>query len=287
MELERLGEEARDIHAEPPLRRIRLRRVGGLGLRVPVRVGGGTYPAEVDLLVDLPEWRRGVDLSRQNRALYEVLPSARDPLELARLGARALLDALSYASRAQVSVRLETLRRAPPNGSFEPYLIEAVSSLDRRGGSRETLAVEVTATTSCPCTQELLRTLFRLRGVESPGLATHTQRARFRVEVSARAVEGVGAEDLVEAAEAGASSPVRAVLRRPQEAELVLSMLENSLLAEDAVREIAFRLASLDLPGDAVVRVTVRTQESVHAHDIYAELEETVERLREALHPRG
>ncbi len=287
MTLDRLGEEARDIHADPPAHPIRLNRVGGVGLRVPVRVGRESYPAEVDLLVDLPEWRRGVDLSRQNRALYEALSSAEGPLELARSTAEALLERLDYASRAEVRVRLEGLRRAPPNGSYEPYALEAFASLDREGETLERIAVEVAATTACPCTQELLRTLFRLRGLESVGLATHTQRARFRLEVAAHRIEGIGVEELIEVVEGGASSPVRAVLRRPQEAGLVLSMLENALLAEDAVREIAFRAASLDLPDEATIRVTVRSQESVHAHDIFAELEERVGRIREIARPGG
>jgi len=45
--------------------------------------------------------------------------------------------------------------------------------------------------------------------------------------------------------ERAANSPVRAVLKRPREAELVVQILKNASLVEDAVREMLAEAARL------------------------------------------
>ncbi len=284
MESEGLTSAARDIHAERPARALALRRVGGLGLKVPLRTPrGDVVLAEVDLLITLPSWRRGVDLSRQNRSLYEALRKSTGALQLARNAAELILENLDYAETAEVIVRYESAFKAGPMDSYEPYREEARVRLSRSGDREESLAVERTATTACPCTQELLRAWGELSKQGQLGLATHTQRAVFRLEVRAERVEGATGDDLLRVIETAASSPVRAVLKRPQEAELVVQMLKNARLVEDAVREMLAEAARLPLPEEAVVTASVRAQESVHAHDIYAEGSHSVREIRESL----
>ncbi len=279
----RLASEARDVHAERPARPLGLDRVGSIGVRVPLRVPEGMIvPAEVDLLVDLPPGRRGVDLSRQVLALLEASAGASGGLDLARRAAEAASSRLPYARSVEVRVRYSGLIPRGPNSSPEPYWAEA-AVLSRAGSRREELSVTVLGTTACPCTQELLRALAEMRGMP-PGVPapTHTQRASATLTVSSRDVSGIGEGDLVGVLERGLSSPVRSALKRPQEARLVESMLENPRLVEDAAREIMWLAADLPLPEDAEIRVSVRTQESVHGHDLLAEGRATVADVRAA-----
>ena len=62
---------------------------------------------------------------------------------------------------------------------------------------------------------------------------------------------------------------MRAVLKRPQEAELVVQILKNARLVEDAVREMLAEAARLPLPDESVMTASVRAQESVHAFMTY------------------
>ena len=76
---------------------------------------------------------------------------------------------------------------------------------------------------------------------------------------------------------------MRAVLKRPQEAELVVQILKNARLVEDAVREMLAEAARLPLPDESVMTASVRAQESVHAYDIYAEGSHSVREIRKSL----
>ncbi|MEM0018031.1 MAG: GTP cyclohydrolase, FolE2/MptA family, partial [Candidatus Korarchaeum sp.] len=97
-------ERARDVHSEEPSIRIRLGKVGSFGLKVPVVVGGLLTLAEADAWVSLPAGRRGVDLSRQVKAVYSLSEPPKEPEVLVRESVKLLIDLLPYADSAGVSV---------------------------------------------------------------------------------------------------------------------------------------------------------------------------------------
>ena len=75
-------------------------------------------------------------------------------------------------------------------------------------------------------------------------------------------------EELVTMAEAGASSPIYSLLKRPDEKYVTEHAYENPRFVEDAVREIA-----LQLEGDRRIkwyRATVESIESIHNHSAFA-----------------
>ncbi len=75
-------------------------------------------------------------------------------------------------------------------------------------------------------------------------------------------------EDLVEIAEASASSPVYALLKREDEKHVTEQAYENPRFVEDVVREVALRLDRL--PGLRFYSAEVENFESIHNHSAYA-----------------
>ena len=111
--------------------------------------------------------------------------------------------------------------------------------------------------TLCPCSKEISE------------YGAHNQRAWAKLEVEAQ--EMVWLEELVEYAEASASTPLYGLLKRPDEKYVTEHAYENPRFVEDAVREVALRL-------EADKRITwyraeVESMESIHNHNAFAVVE--------------
>lgn len=269
-------ERARDVHSEEPRVRLRLDRVGSLGLRVPIAVDGFLLLAEADVWVSLPADRRGVDLSRQVQAIYSLSDPPKGPEDLARESVKLLMELIPYADSAGVSLRFEV----PLIASKRSYRAE-VSSAVLEGVEVNTTRVELAGMTSCPCTMELIRAYLSSLGERASITATHTQRSIGIIEASLGG-EHLDRDRLVRVVEGAMSSPLMTLTKRPDEAALVVSSLMNPKLAEDVVREmvILFLREFPSAPDEATLLAAVRSYESVHMHDVYAEVRSTVGRLR-------
>ena len=97
-------------------------------------------------------------------------------------------------------------------------------------------------------------------------ICAHNQRARAKITI--RSTKPVWIEELVEMAEASASSPIFSLLKRPDEKFVTEEAYENPRFVEDAAREIALRL-NQDERIDWY-RVTVESEESIHNHNAFA-----------------
>lgn len=273
--IETLG-RARDIHSEAPSVKVRLDRVGSFGFKVPIIVDGFIILAEADAWVSLPASRRGVDLSRQVQALYSLSEPPREPEDLVKRSAKLLMELLPYADSSGVSVRFE----APLIESQKSYRAE-ISTLASAESEVNSTRVELMGMTSCPCTMELIRAYMDLRGEQASLIATHTQRSLGIIEVSLKG-EHLDRKKLAQVIERAMSSPLMTLTKRPDEASLVISSLNNPKLAEDAVRDMVllFLREFPSTPDEATLLAAVRSFESVHMHDIYAEVRSTVGKLR-------
>ncbi len=271
-------ERARDVHSELPSVMVRLNRVGSFGLKVPVIVEGFLALAEADAWVSLPPTRRGVDLSRQVQAVYSISDPPKEPETLVRESVKLLMDLIPYADSAGVSARFEALL-----DSRRSYRAE-VSSLVYGGKEVSGTRVELMGMTSCPCTMELIRAYVDSLGERTSILATHTQRSLGVIELS---LEGghLDRGKLAHVIERAMSSPLMTLAKRPEEASLVISSIKNPKLAEDVVRDMALLFLGEfpSVPDEAVLLAAVRSLESVHMHDVYAELRSTVGELRAQL----
>jgi GTP cyclohydrolase I/GTP cyclohydrolase-4 len=161
---------------------------------------------------------------------------------------------------------------------------------------RRIVGVEATGINACPCAQGMVRgaAAERLgeagfsgadvdRILDLVPLATHNQRGRGTLLVGTDA--NVNAERLVEIVERSMSSPVYALLKRPDELFVVEHAHLQPRFVEDSVR-VALKETLDSLPsladGDFVFSRQVNL-ETIHDHDVLAERSGTVGELRAEL----
>ena len=114
--------------------------------------------------------------------------------------------------------------------------------------------VEVPVHTLCPCSKEIAE------------VSAHNQRGTVAITVGM--TKFIWIEDIIEIAEASASSPVYALLKREDEKYITERAYDNPRFVEDVVREVALRLKTL--PGLRYHTVEVENFESIHNHSAYA-----------------
>ncbi len=247
-----------DVQMEKPAHQIPITMVGIKGLRYPIRVldraGGFQHTvAEVSMFVDLPEHLRGTHMSR----FVEILNKYHG--EIAYQHLRPILQEMKDvfgAQSAHLSMRFPYFVRREAPVTRSGMLMEYTAFFEARL-AREfefDLGVSVPVATVCPCSREISD-----RGA-------HNQRAV--VTIKARMKKFVWLEELIELAERSGSSPVYAILKRPDEKFVTEHGYDNPRFVEDVVREVAQALMSD--PRIASFTVEAESAESIHNHNAYA-----------------
>ena len=259
-----------------------------------------TLTAVFSLAVDLPAQRKGSDLSRNAELLADLVdwPVARPvpSLESACSSlARELLVRHPYATRSEVRGRAEYfLSRGIAEGreSLEEFLLLAEGRAARTGAEisvRRSIGAEAVGLTACPCAMETARDQLSREFplLEDPRLkelpiVTHNQRNRTSLSFDLEEPTEVEADRIIEAIEAAQSAPTYAILKRGDEAKVVLAAHRHPKFVEDVVRDLLVSLPDrFPALSDAVrVRVRTRSEESIHKYDVVAEHETTMGALR-------
>jgi GTP cyclohydrolase IV len=293
-----------DLQASEPEVRIGLSRAGVTGVQKAVRMQHGgedaLVSAEIDCFVDLDPEQKGVHMSRFpelfEEAIDELVIGERLLVErLAEHIARHIVDRQG-ALRAEVRIaaRYPIERSTPVTGLRTQELVTLLGlAAASPGDSRRLVGVEATGINACPCAQGLVRdqAAERLgeagfdgadveRILELVPLATHNQRGRGTLYLGTDL--RLDAENLVQLVEASMSSPVYALLKRPDE----LFVVEHAHLAprfvEDSVRlMVKGALDAYDgLDDEDFVLARQVNFETIHNHDVLAERFGTVGELR-------
>jgi GTP cyclohydrolase IV len=204
-------------------------------------------------------------------------------------------DAFRAEVRIEAQYPLE--RRTPVSGlptQEIATLIGIAAATQQR--VRRVVGVEATGINACPCAQGMVRgaAADRLleagfagedveRILELVPLATHNQRGRGTLLVGTNA--RINAENLVAIVERSMSSPVYALLKRPDELFVVEHAHLQPRFVEDSVRvalkEVLDRY--VDLAADDFVFSRQVNLETIHDHDVLAERSGTVGELRAEL----
>ena len=285
--------------------RLQLRSVGVSGIRKPLSVQrpDRVQPLAVtfDVAVDLPAERKGSDLSRNAEILAEIVDETAlrpvDSLEAAcRTIALALLDRHRYATEASVVATAEYfLRRGVSEArrSFEDYTLLAEAHATRAASGevsvRPAVGAEAVGMTACPCAMETCRE--RLTSeyplLADPSLAglpmiTHNQRNRTSLVFELGEKDRVEVDEVIDAIEHAQSSPTYAILKRGDEAAVVLDAHRRPKFVEDVVRDL---LASVPtrfprLPDSVVARARTVSEESIHKYNVEASHRATLGELR-------
>ncbi|QLH75727.1 MAG: GTP cyclohydrolase I FolE2 [Methanomassiliicoccales archaeon] len=275
-----------------------LSRVGVTGVKKPVQVcrGGKTVTliCTIDVFVDLPSSQKGSHLSRNLEVISEAVDqSLSEPVNgLEDLAANIAMDLLKrheYATYSEANVMAEYfLERTVPSGrkTMESYKLLA-RAVDKRGnGLKKMIGVEVIGMTACPCAMETVRDLQKgnLRDREEfhPNI-THNQRNVTTILMEVPGDYSVEANDLIDIVERSFSSPTFEILKRAEEAQVVIVAHENPKFVEDVVRSNLTKIVERykDLPDSTIVTVRSESQESIHKHNAFAERVTTLGELRE------
>lgn len=287
-----------DCQSRRPVIGFKLTRVGVTGVKklVTVQRGGKTVTltCKIDVFVDLPSSQKGSHMSRNLEVIAEVVDqSVRKPVSgLEILSAdicRSLLERHEYAYYSEVNLEADYfLERTGPSGrkTLEAYKLVAKAINKRNNGLKKMIGVEVIGMTACPCAMETL--LEELQGNMKfergkVPMITHNQRNITTAMIEVPEEYDIEANDLIEIVENSVSSPTFEILKRSDEAKVVLAAHENPKFVEDVVREILARILDKygDLPDDVVVTVRSESEESIHKHNAFAERVTTLKELRE------
>lgn len=290
-----------DVQANSPDVRIGLTRVGVTDVKKMVEINRGRDKRPIILLptfeifVDLPNDRKGANLSRNLEAIDEILEElVKNPIyaieDLCVDISKNLLVRHEYATNAQVTMTGEyMMRKKSPVTNMEcqeVYDIYADATANRNGDVRKTIGATVTAMTACPCAQELSRDL-AFRKLKSLGVSddvaieflnempmpTHNQRGIGCIRIEVNDSVKVPLESVISIIESSMSSQMFELLKREDERYVVMTAHKNPKFVEDCVRTMAKNLVDRfpNLPDDAMVTIKQTNEESIHRHNAFAE----------------
>ena len=294
-----------DVQASKPSVSVSVDSVGLRGIAYPVRVRRDAR--EVDLLthinifVDLPASRKGADFSRKIEAINEIIlnkkvvPSIED---LSFQIATKVMERLPYSTKCRVEISADYMRETETangrNHVILPYKIDGETDLQRSGQYVKMVGVSVTGLNACPCAMETTRSLI---SKDFPGndelinkipSITHNQRNHVKLRVQVPTGEDIEADDLILISEHVLGGSLHSLLKRQDEGELVYRVHLNPKFVEDIVREISLGVLNRykSFPDHTRVIVSSESDESIHPHNAYAEINTTLGDLRKSLSKR-
>ena len=245
--------------------------------------------------MDLPSTQRGSHLSRNLEVIAEIVEQGvSHPIkgleELAADICRKLLDKHDYATYAEVHIKADYfLERTLPTGrkSIESYELIAKATNKRGDGLMKMIGAKVIGMTACPCAMESVDEIQGSTLKKEGCLPTisHNQRNITTAMLEVPEENEVDANDIIEIVEASFSSPTFEILKRAEEAQVVINAHRNPKFVEDVVRDnLALILKRFpNLPDDTNVTVSSESEESIHKHNAMAERVTTLGELRRNL----
>lgn len=273
-----------------------LSRVGVTGVKKPVRItrAGRTNVlfCSIDVYVDLPSTQKGSHLSRNLEAINEAVNrSMQDSVPgievLAADICRVLREKHEYSTYAEVTMTADYFVERPgPSGkkNLEAFKIMAQAISRNTDGLKKMIGVEVVGMTACPCAMETVREQYHSKVVFEGDLPviSHNQRNIATLMIEVPEEYDVEAHDLIDVVESSFSSPTYEVLKRSDEAAVVLQAHQSPKFVEDVVRTVLAKVLDRyqHLPDNVMVTVRSESEESIHKHNAFAERVTSLGELR-------
>lgn len=242
----------------------------------------------IDVFVDLPAEQKGSHMSRNLEVIRAVVSECtEEPTtgieDLATMIGKMLLEKHEYAKFSNVNIVAEYFKdNVTPHGknTTEVYRLFGKAKCERDGGITKTIGVESVGMTACPCAQENVAQTLNC-SKEWP-VITHNQRNVCTVYMSMDDSCMVEADDLIDLINSSFSSPTFEVLKRDDEAAVVINAHRNPKFVEDMVRDVLKKIVDeyTELPDDVEVVVKSESEESIHKHNAFAERTATLGELR-------
>ncbi len=283
----RVLESSEDIPEQQPSFPLFLDEVGISNKTLWITLPEGMIPFEAVMTVSLNPDSRGIHMSRMEGAISDLHGVFfENPVSYAETLAK---KTASEQSGDRIGIKLSgklplvQTTSASRNSSVDSVMTEVdVSGIKKNGKLKlETfLSAGLDHITACPCTQEYNRALFN---TESSGcLPTHSQRSTTRLYV--RVSDGYpDLKELVKCLKS-ALHTTNDLLKRNDEAEIVLKSHSAPQFAEDAARETARaagRIMGKRLSPDTPVIIESLSLESIHTHNVWCRVSTTIGRIVE------
>ncbi|VXD04745.1 GTP cyclohydrolase FolE2 [Pseudomonas sp. 8Z] len=283
-----------DIAAQATYHNLPLDWVGMAGIALPIQLGGAVVSASIDIGVSLDAAdARGIHMSRLYLALQRLTHQTLDIPSMLRLLDECLGSHHGLSDSASLTLRgelpLERTALISPLSGWKTYPFEVNARQDGHGVNIE-LQVEVTYSSTCPCSAALARKLIQQRfsddfpahqadyvevldwlGSPQGIVATpHSQRSKatLRLRLAESCVE-LPVLALIDSAEQALGTPVQTAVKRADEQAFALANGQNLMFCEDAARRLHHALRQL--PQASAFRLQVVHAESLHAHDAVAQ----------------
>lgn len=288
-----------DVQSRSPDVAVGLNRVGVTGVEKLVKLDRGekrpiVLMAEFDAFVDLPRWRKGIDMSRNMEVVDEILEEAvaRPALRVEDICgdvAERLLEKHDYTSRAEVRMEADWVVRdeTPSSGRPTQFTADVLASATATGnGTHEEIGARVDGMTVCPCSQGMSESRARetlldlgvddevveefLERVPQPG---HSQRGHATLTIRSQGVPDIDLLEVIDVARDSMSARIYNYAKRPDEDHVTFESHNHAKFVEDCVRSLAEGVVDRfpDLPDDAVVTMCQSNDESIHQHNAHAE----------------
>jgi len=283
-----------DIASQNARQSLPLEWVGMCGIALPVLINAQRHTATADAGVSLDDGEaRGIHMSRLYLSL-EVLESQElNPLLLKIILQRFLdsHDDLSICAYLRIHTQLLLKRPAlvSPLSGWKSYPVSIDASL-KNGMFHVELKVEVTYSSTCPCSAALARQLIQQQFVSdfanqplhhadvltwlgsSQGIVAtpHSQRSTACLQLNLSSeLQSLPIEMIIDEAERALGTAVQTAVKRADEQAFALANGQNLMFCEDAARRLNVALKTA--PGVKGFMLKVVHAESLHSHDAVAE----------------
>ncbi|MFX0003074.1 MAG: GTP cyclohydrolase MptA [Candidatus Hodarchaeota archaeon] len=273
------------------------------------------YP-KISALINLPAEQRGIHMSRTSETIEEVInevifkPTPTIELVGDRI-VKKLMERHPYTSKAEVKLEGKIIVQVRENDERiiqKSYNISSyVKAHQLNSGKIDFnyfIGGSAVGMTVCPCAKELsleyaeevvksrkdinvseedLKKLLNILPFSS-----HNQRSIGTIIVQIKDLENhkIDVLDIIGIIEESMSGKIQSVLKRPEEAELVRSAHLKPLFSEDVIREMAKNFILRDFPNledNFKIKFKIESFESIHPHNVYAELKTTIGELKKKL----
>ena len=273
----------------------KLTKVGVTGVRKLVHIerpNSETYNeplvCRINVYVDLPADQKGSHMSRNLEVLRAIVDECmKEPVsgieDLAMNIGKLLLVKHEYASESNVEIDAEYFKNnKTPLGkdTTEVYELIGKATCRRDGTFDKTIGIRAVGMTACPCAQENVAEMLHCSN-EWP-VITHNQRNVCTVIITTNDDTDIEANDIIDMVNECFSSPTFEVLKRDDEATVVINAHRNPKFVEDMVRGVLTKIVEryTELPDDALITVKSESEESIHKHNAFAERTATMYELR-------
>lgn len=241
--------------------------------------------------------QRGIHMSRCEEALFSLLEDTHKSLDsFATELANTLLNA-QHADDAYVGISGTYMHKRQTTksrkDSYDRMTMLADVSVHKSGRPTVNIGLSVYNMTGCPCTETFtkfsvvpqlktagysLAQIKTILNITKSG--THTQRGLATLKVD-NIDQNVSYTDLYKVLDKSCHLAYE-LLKRPDEHELVMRVLSNPQFTEDVVRDIAHYAVETigrKLSSDSRIFASSQLYDSIHIHDVYAEIDKTLDEL--------